>query len=168
MTRPQLPSELAKGCRMQSVIAIRREIAAGRVTPGEAIAESFARIRAQDAQLSAFETLADEAALEFPSSGPLAGIAVGVKDIFDTADLITGYGSTLYRGHRPRADAALVAMIRGAGGAILGKTVTTEFAFFQPGKTVNPHNRAHTPGGSSSGSAAAVAAGISRYRAGPE
>jgi Asp-tRNA(Asn)/Glu-tRNA(Gln) amidotransferase A subunit family amidase len=89
--------------------------------------------------------------------GLLAGLPVGVKDIIDTADMPTGHGSPIYRGNRPFADAACVALLRMAGAVILGKTVTTEFANRFPGATVNPHNPAHTPGGSSSGSAAAVA-----------
>ncbi|EFL90862.1 amidase [Ahrensia sp. R2A130] len=95
-----------------------------------------------------------------PDKGPLAGIAVGVKDIFDTADALTCYGSPIYEDHVPAADAALVSMLRRAGGTIAGKTVTTEFAWFTPGATRNPHNHNHTPGGSSSGSAAGVAAGF--------
>src|SRR3954468_11847434 len=89
--------------------------------------------------------------------GLLAGLPIGVKDIIDTADMPTGHGSPIYRGNRPFADAACVALLRMAGGTIIGKTVTTEFANRFPGETVNPHNPAYTPGGSSSGSAAAVA-----------
>ncbi len=89
--------------------------------------------------------------------GLLAGLPIGVKDIIDTVDMPTEHGSPIYRGNRPFADAASVALLRTAGGTILGKTVTTEFANRFPGATVNPHNPAHTPGGSSSGSAAAVA-----------
>ena len=81
-----------------------------------------------------------------------------MKDIFDTVDFPTSYGSPIYAGHRPKTDAAMVMVVRRAGGVILGKTVTTEFASLQPAGTRNPHNPAHTPGGSSSGSAAAVAA----------
>ena len=88
--------------------------------------------------------------------GPLAGLPIGIKDIIDTFDMPTEHGSPIYRGNRPFADAACVALLRMAGGTILGKTVTTEFANRFPGATVNPHNPAHTPGGSSSGSAAAV------------
>jgi Asp-tRNA(Asn)/Glu-tRNA(Gln) amidotransferase A subunit family amidase len=90
----------------------------------------------------------------------LRGLPVALKDIFDTADLPTEYGSPIYAGYRPRADASLVSLIRRAGGTVLGKTVTAELAHQDPGKTRNPHNLAHTPGGSSSGSAAAVAAGF--------
>ncbi|CAB3793664.1 amidase [Pararobbsia alpina] len=90
-------------------------------------------------------------------SGPLHGVPVGIKDVIDTCDMPTEYGSTIHRGHRPSRDAACVSLIRRAGGIVLGKTVSTEFAMYQPSKTVNPHNPGHTPGGSSSGSAAAVA-----------
>ena len=103
-----------------------------------------------------------------PPRGPLHGIPVGVKDIFDTADLPTEYGSPIYRGHRPAADAACVAAARAAGAVILGKTVTTEFATMVPAATVHPRNPKHTPGGSSSGSAAAVAAGMVRFAYGTQ
>src|SRR3954447_2376293 len=89
--------------------------------------------------------------------GLLAGLPIGVKDIIDTIDTPTEHCSPIYRGNRPFADAACVAQLRMAGGTIMGKTVTTEFANRFPGATVNPHNPAHSPGGSSSGSAAAVA-----------
>ncbi|HVH81851.1 MAG TPA: amidase [Stellaceae bacterium] len=89
--------------------------------------------------------------------GLLAGLPIGVKDVIDTFDMPTEHGSPIYRGNRPFADAACVALTRMAGGTILGKTVTTEFANRFPGATVHPQNPAHTPGGSSSGSAAGVA-----------
>ena len=92
-----------------------------------------------------------------PVRGPLHGIPFGIKDGIDTADLPTEYNSPIYRGHRPTWDAACVALLRQAGGVILGKTATTEFANNHPAPTCNPRNRTHTPGGSSSGSAAAVA-----------
>lgn len=92
-----------------------------------------------------------------PVRGPLHGLPLGVKDLFDTADLPTAYGSPIYAGHRPVADAAAVALCKDAGALVMGKTVTTEFAYFEPGPTRNPHHLSHTPGGSSSGSAAAVA-----------
>ena len=91
---------------------------------------------------------------------PLRGLPVAFKDIFDTADFPTEYGSPIYAGYRPRADATAVALTRRAGGIVIGKTVTTEFASMVPAATCNPHHAAHTPGGSSSGSAAAVAAGM--------
>jgi amidase len=98
----------------------------------------------------------------------LQGAPVGVKDIFDTADLPTEYGSPIYKGHRPAADAACVAAARVAGAVILGKTVTTEFATMVPAKTVHPRDPRRTPGGSSSGSAAAVAAGMVRFAYGTQ
>lgn len=91
---------------------------------------------------------------------PLAGLPVAIKDLMDTADMPTGYGSPIHDGHRPESDAWIVRRIREYGGAIFGKTVTTEFAWREPGPTVNPWHPGHTPGGSSSGSAAAVGAGI--------
>jgi Asp-tRNA(Asn)/Glu-tRNA(Gln) amidotransferase A subunit family amidase len=93
-------------------------------------------------------------------SGPLHGIPVGLKDIIDTADMPTEDGTVLHAGRTPVADAAVTERLRAAGAVILGKTVTTECAYYAPGKTRNPHNPEHTPGGSSSGSAAAVAAGM--------
>lgn len=92
--------------------------------------------------------------------GPLHGVPVGIKDIFDTSDYPTEFGSALWKGRTPRYDAAAVARLRAAGAVIIGKTVTTEYAYFHPNKTRNPHDPARTPGGSSSGSAAAVAAGM--------
>jgi Asp-tRNA(Asn)/Glu-tRNA(Gln) amidotransferase A subunit family amidase len=92
--------------------------------------------------------------------GPLHGVPVGVKDIIDTADMSTEYGSPIYAGHRPSHDAEVVARLRAAGAVVVGKTVTTEFALFRAGPTTNPHDPARTPGGSSSGSAATVGAGV--------
>ncbi|MDP3897922.1 MAG: amidase, partial [Mesorhizobium sp.] len=148
---------------MQSVVAILDAIAEGRSTPRDAVAASLDAIAAHDRGIGAFEAIADrDAVLDAAgrATGPLAGIAVGIKDIFDTFDLPTTYGSPLYAGHRPRADAALVAMIRAAGASVVGKTVTTEFAFLNPARTRNPRNVAHTPGGSSSGSVAAISASM--------
>ncbi|MDN2500152.1 amidase, partial [Nocardia nova] len=95
---------------------------------------------------------------ETPRS-PLHGIPVGIKDIIDTADQPTAYGSPLWSGHRPGRDADAVRRLRAAGALIFGKTATTEFATYEPTRTRNPHDLEHTPGGSSSGSAAAVADG---------
>ena len=127
----------------------------------------LAAIEVRDGELHAWQAVDREFALRQaraldagPARGPLHGMPVGVKDIFDTADLPTEYGSPIYRGHRPAADAACVAAARAAGAVILGKTVTTEFATMVPAATVHPKNPKHTPGGSSSGSAAAVAAGM--------
>lgn len=94
------------------------------------------------------------------TAGPLAALPVGVKDVIDTCDMPTGYGSAAYAGFRPAWDAPCVVQAKAAGALILGKTVSTEFAMASPGKTRNPWNPAHTPGGSSSGSCAAVAAGM--------
>ena len=92
--------------------------------------------------------------------GPLQGLPVGIKDVLDTADMPSGYGSPIWEGWRPRADSAPVAWMRATGGVVIGKTVTTEFATRHPGPTANPANPGHTPGGSSSGSAAGVADGM--------
>ncbi|HEX6326462.1 MAG TPA: amidase [Jiangellaceae bacterium] len=97
-------------------------------------------------------------ALPAGERGALHGIPVAVKDIIDTADLPTEYGSPIYAGHRPAEDAEVVSRLRAAGAVIVGKTVTTEFALFQAGPTANPHDASRTPGGSSSGSAAALGA----------
>ncbi len=112
------------------------------------------------AYLTAQARRADESHAAGQSPGALAGLPVGLKDIIDTAGLPTEDGTVLHAGRRPREDAQLVQRLRAAGGVVMGKTVTTELATYAPGKTRNPHNVAHTPGGSSSGSAAAVAAGM--------
>lgn len=93
-------------------------------------------------------------------TGPLAGVPIGVKDVIDTVDMPTGYGTTIYQGFQPPWDAPAVQIAKNSGGLVLGKTVSTELAMASPNKTRNPHNPAHTPGGSSSGSCAAVAAGM--------
>src|SRR3954452_22454268 len=141
-----------------------REIAAGRLRAESLMTACLERIAAREAVVGAWQYLDPEAALEAARrcdasapSGPLPGIPIAVKDLIDTADMPTGYGSAIYARHRPGADAACVALARAAGAIVLGKTVTTEFACFTPGKTANPRNPQHTPGGSSSGSAAAVA-----------
>jgi Asp-tRNA(Asn)/Glu-tRNA(Gln) amidotransferase A subunit family amidase len=122
------------------------------------------RVAARDGEVRAFAHMAPDTVLTQaraldagPLRGLLHGLPLGVKDLFDTVDAPTAYGSPIYAGHRPAADAAAVALCREAGALVLGKTVTTEFAYFHPGPTRNPRNLAHTPGGSSSGSAAAVA-----------
>jgi Asp-tRNA(Asn)/Glu-tRNA(Gln) amidotransferase A subunit family amidase len=143
--------------------------AASRVAGGTTTAESLTRacldrIAARESVIGAWEFLDPDRAIaearerdRATTRGPLHGVPIGVKDVMDTHDMPTAYGSSIYRGHRPAADAACVALARAAGAVVIGKTVTTEFATFHPGKTANPHNPAHTPGGSSSGSAAAVA-----------
>src|SRR5215468_10998096 len=148
-----------------------RLICDGVFTSVQLVDACFARIREADERIQAWAFLHPDYALaqaraadawrsEGKPTGPLHGVPVGVKDIFDTADMPTEYGSVLYAGHTPSRDATVVAMLRAAGAVIMGKTVTTEFAYFFPGKTRNPHNPEYTPGGSSSGSAAAVAANM--------
>jgi Asp-tRNA(Asn)/Glu-tRNA(Gln) amidotransferase A subunit family amidase len=129
------------------------------------------RIAAREGEVHAFAFLDPAAALaaaercdallaEGGSSGPLHGLPVAVKDIIDTADMRTEYGGEIFAGRRPMRDATVVRRLRAAGAVVLGKTVTSQYALFAPGPTRNPHDLAHTPGGSSSGSAAAVAAGF--------
>ena len=150
---------------MLSALDLARRIEAGTLTAAGVIDLCAAAIEAREAQIGAFAALDVERAKSAARNPaliktPLCGLAVGVKDIFDTADFATAYGSVIYTGHHPPSDSALVSMVRRAGGIILGKTVTTEFATLQPANTRNPHNPNHTPGGSSSGSAAAIAAGM--------
>jgi Asp-tRNA(Asn)/Glu-tRNA(Gln) amidotransferase A subunit family amidase len=152
---------------MLSALDLARGIEAGELTPAAVIERCAEAIAAREPEVGAFASLDLDTARERAAragavlaSKPLRGLPVGMKDIFDTADLPTEYGSPIYAGYRPKADAALVSLVRRAGGIILGKTVTTEFASLQPAATRNPCNLAHTPGGSSSGSAAAVAAGM--------
>jgi Asp-tRNA(Asn)/Glu-tRNA(Gln) amidotransferase A subunit family amidase len=139
----------------------------GRVTSEALVTDCLDRAAAHEPVLHAWAHLDADRALEEarrrdrePPRGPLHGVPVAVKDIIDTVDQPTAYGSPIHRGHRPDRDATAVARLREAGAIIVGKTVTTEFALFQPGPTTNPHDPSRTPGGSSSGSAALVAAGI--------
>ena len=143
---------------------IAQQIDAGKLTAEAVVRAHLERIDKRDQDVLAWSHLARDAALERaraldrgPRKGLLHGVPMGVKDIIDSADQPTGYGSPIYRTHQPLADAATIALARDAGAILLGKTVTTEFANRHPGVTRNPHNPAHTPGGSSSGSAAAVA-----------
>ena len=133
-----------------------RLIERGELTAEALVRSCLERIRVRDADVRAWLCLNSDAGSR-KAGGPLFGVPVGVKDIFDTYDMPTEYGSKIYAGHRPQSDSAAVALTRRAGGAILGKTVTTEFATMVPAQTRNPHDLARTPGGSSSGSAAAVA-----------
>jgi Asp-tRNA(Asn)/Glu-tRNA(Gln) amidotransferase A subunit family amidase len=142
-----------------------RLLRSGGITSEELVRACLRRIEEEDGRIGAFEHLDPDAALAaarridaLSPRPPLAGLPVAVKDIFDTADLPTECGFAGWRGRRPGRDAAPVARLRAAGAVVLGKTVTTELAFFWPGRTRNPHDPARTPGGSSSGSAAAVAA----------
>lgn len=141
----------------------------GRLSSVELVGDCLRRIDEVDRNIQAWAFLdrdhamrqaeaADDRRKQGKATGPLHGVPVGIKDIFDTGDMPTEFGSELWAGRTPRRDAAAVARLRAAGAVILGKTVTTEYAYYNPGKTRNPHNPDHTPGGSSSGSAAAVAA----------
>ena len=141
-----------------------RKIASGELTAEALVRACLDRVSEREQTIGAWEFIDPDAVLteakqrdSEPPRGPLHGIPVGIKDIIDTADVPTRRGSPIYADNQPDADAACVAAVRSAGAIIMGKTVTTEFATFTPGKTVNPYNVAHTPGGSSSGSAAGVA-----------
>jgi Asp-tRNA(Asn)/Glu-tRNA(Gln) amidotransferase A subunit family amidase len=150
--------------------------AAADIARGTILAEDYTgacleRIAAVESEVQAFAHLDPEHALAQARAldrhkadggriGPLHGVPVAIKDIFDTTDYPTECGSPILAGRRPEADAAAVRRLREAGAVIIGKTVTTEFAYFHPGKTRNPRDSKRTPGGSSSGSAAAVAAGM--------
>jgi Asp-tRNA(Asn)/Glu-tRNA(Gln) amidotransferase A subunit family amidase len=164
---PPFRETLVTDLRLLSVQEAARQIAERRLGAEALTAAYLERIEVREAVVGAWQYIDREAALAAarrrdvePPRGPLHGIPIAVKDLIDTADMPTAYGSPIYRDHRPTADASCVALARAAGAVVLGKTVTTEFAAFTPGKTANPRNPAHTPGGSSSGSAAAVADGM--------
>ncbi len=145
--------------RLTATEAARR-IAAGTLRPEALMEACLDRVAAREGTVRAFAWL--DAALARRSAaaarpGPLHGLPVGVKDVIDTADMPTQMNSPVWAGWRPRADAACVIATRAAGGVVMGKTVTTEFATRHPGPTANPHGTGRTPGGSSSGSAAGVA-----------
>ncbi|MBI2319175.1 MAG: amidase [Betaproteobacteria bacterium] len=141
-----------------------RKIAAGEITSEQLVRACLARIAERDGEVQAWQYVDPEAAIGQARAldrgaprGPLHGVPLGVKDIFDTYDMPSEYGCAIYKRHRPKADAATVAKARHGGMVILGKTVTTELATHVPSRTRNPHDLGHTPGGSSAGSAAAVA-----------
>lgn len=136
---------------------IARRAAAGREAAVAELKRCAELISGRDGDIRAF---ASRAAELVPGTGPLAGVACGVKDIVDTADLPTGMGSSIYDGWQPRADAPIVMALKAAGATVAGKTQTTAFAFLDPAPTRNPHDLTASPGGSSAGSAAAVAAGM--------
>lgn len=155
---------------LESAADLLPRLQEGEITSETLVRDYLDRIEATEDTVRAWQFLDAELALAQARAadgrrqsgkplGPLHGIPVGLKDIVDTADMPTTYGSPIYDGHRPERDATVAARLREAGAVIMGKTVSTEFAFMTPGNTANPHNHAHTPGGSSSGSAAAVAAG---------
>jgi Asp-tRNA(Asn)/Glu-tRNA(Gln) amidotransferase A subunit family amidase len=143
---------------MMSLAELQRRIEQGDLSADAAISQSCEAIGAHDKTIGAFVCRAKT--VRAAGTGPLRGIAVGIKDIIDTSDLPTEMGSPIYKDWQPRADAPVVAMLKQAGATIVGKTTTTAFASRDPTATLNPRNPAHTPGGSSSGSAAAVAAGM--------
>jgi Asp-tRNA(Asn)/Glu-tRNA(Gln) amidotransferase A subunit family amidase len=150
---------------MLSALDLARRIESGDLAPAAVIDLCAQAIDAREAEIQAFTAYdLDGARRQARAAGlanrPLRGLPVGVKDILDTADFPSEYGTPIFAGNRPRGDAALVALIRRAGGIVLGKTVTTELAFLDPSKTRNPHDTSRSPGGSSAGSAAGVAAGM--------
>jgi Asp-tRNA(Asn)/Glu-tRNA(Gln) amidotransferase A subunit family amidase len=148
-----------------------RLIAGGAISAEDHVRACLAQIGQTEPTVQAWEHLDPDSALEQAREaddhrrrglpcGPLHGVAIGIKDIIDVRGLPTGDGSVLHAGRIARRDATVVGRLRAAGAVILGKTVTTEMATYAPGRTRNPHDPEHTPGGSSSGSAAAVAAGM--------
>jgi Asp-tRNA(Asn)/Glu-tRNA(Gln) amidotransferase A subunit family amidase len=143
---------------MISLAELQRRIEQGELTADAAINQSCEAISAHEKTIGAFVCRTEAA--RAASAGPLRGIAVGIKDIIDTQHFPTEMGSAIYQGWQPRADAPVVMMLKQAGASIIGKTTTTAFAANDPTATLNPRNLGHTPGGSSSGSAAAVAAGM--------
>ena len=136
-------------------------IHSNQLNPEELLADCSLQADLHEPVLKAFlERASVETMLSEVKTGPLMGIPVGIKDIIATKDFPTTNGSPIYKGLTPKDDAPVIKKIRELGGVVFGKTVTTEFAWRNPGPTTNPWNSEHTPGGSSSGSAAAVAAGI--------
>ncbi len=162
---------------LQSVDLIRRSIIDGSLGPEAVVKLAKEVVDTVEPNVRAWEHLdwntvntqcLDLKARQRWQSLPLAGVPIGIKDIYDTSDFITTYGSQIYSSHRPVNDAALVTILRSLGALVIGKTVTTEFAYWQAGPTVNPYNHLHTPGGSSSGSAAAVATGMVPFALGSQ
>jgi Asp-tRNA(Asn)/Glu-tRNA(Gln) amidotransferase A subunit family amidase len=156
--------KVRRGLNELGVTEIVAKIAAGEITCEAVTRDCIERIAAREPAVKAWVKFNSELALaqahaleREPCRGPLYGVPIGIKDVIDTFDMPTEMGSPIYRGYRPTADAACVALLRRAGAVILGKTATCELAGMAPAATTNPHNPAHTPGGSSSGSAAAVA-----------
>ena len=150
--------------RLPAHVAVT-QISQGKLKPSELMQAYVTRVAELEPTVGAFAALDAENALKQarvldaqPASGLLFGLPLGVKDLIDTVDMTTTYGSAIYPNHRPVADAVCVVHSKAQGGIVLGKTVTTEFAWRFPGKTANPHDLKRTPGGSSSGSAAALAA----------
>ena len=163
----------------QSLEQLSRSIAAGGCSPIDAVEQCLARIREREPEVLAWSYLAETEARdearrlteELQSKGPrgpLHGVPFGVKDIYDTAGMPTEWGTPVHKGRIPAVDARLVARLKQAGAIVLGKTHTTAYTYFDPAPTRNPHNPAHTPGGSSSGSAAAVADGMVPFALGSQ
>ena len=164
---------------MDSLNEIGRKIANRELSPRDLVEQALEVTAGREPDILAWTHLdadgareeADALTAELEASGPrspLHGVPCGIKDIFDVAGLPCEWGSAVLRGRRAVADSSFVQKLRRAGAVILGKTVTTSFAYFDPGPTRNPHNLDHTPGGSSSGSAAAVAAGMVPFAAGSQ
>lgn len=149
---------------MMRALDLAEAVEAGDLTPATVLELALEAIEARETDIRAFAHLdpdrARVLARHIPGTEGLFGLPVGFKDIIDTADLPTEYGSPIYSGHRPAADAPIVVMCEAAQGLVLGKTATTEMAYLNPAPTFNPNNPEHTPGGSSAGSAAGVAAGF--------
>ncbi len=143
---------------MISILDILHRIESGRTTPQAAIAATLDRIEEKEPLVRALTHLDSGARAQ--EEGPLRGIALGVKDIIDVAGMPTGMGSPIYKDWIPRGDAPITSMLRRAGATPIAKTTTTAFAFLDPTETLNPHDPAYSPGGSSAGSAAAVGAGM--------
>ena len=162
--------ELSRNINQQSVHNSLRQIISGKLKPSDLVNASLERIENRDREIFAWSYLdaqaardqakqADKVGTERSGNLPLLGVPIGVKDIIDTKSMPTAYGSPIFQNHVPDRDGAVVEILNNTGAIILGKTHTNEFAAFAPCATRNPHNTKHTPGGSSSGSAAAVADG---------
>ncbi len=171
----------------KTVTELTGQLATGEITRRDILDSQLARIAARepvvrawashdadqvlsefDSQMQAQSVLHDALAGTSDAARALTGLAIGIKDIIDTAQMPTQYGSAAYRGYQPATDAAVIQRLKAAGAVLMGKTVTTEFAHVHAGPTVNPHSVAHTPGGSSSGSAAAVADGMVAFALGSQ
>jgi len=153
LSASEAAAQIAAGTLSASALA---EAMLARIAKKEKVLRAFAHMKPAQLRKQAADV---DAAIKAGQKLPLAGLFLGVKDVLDTFDQPSQYGSPIWAGYRPKSDAACVALARRAG-AVLAKTVTTEFATRHPGPTTNPHNPAHTPGGSSSGSAAGVGAGV--------
>ncbi|MCX4162233.1 MULTISPECIES: amidase [Paraburkholderia] len=157
--------------RPRSGLDLLRQTANGSRGRDRTLLESFARIEEVEQEVRAMAAMAHRESMltaAAQATGPLAGIPVAVKDIFDTSGLVTSYGSPVYENHQPKSDAAIVTLLRRNGAIVIGKSVTSEFAYMAPPATRNPCDLRRTPGGSSSGSAAAVAAGIVPFAIGSQ